>query len=130
MSRFFSVLVAAFALTTSLAHAADDGPAYGAQLEGFDYPYPVQHYKFTSQGQPLDMAFMDIQPEKPNGRAVVLLHCKNFCGATWQETIRQLSGAGYRVVAPDQVGFCKSTKPAQYQYTFQQLARNTHELLA
>jgi len=61
---------------------------------------------------------------------VVLLHGKNFCGATWQETIRQLSGAGYRVIAPDQIGFCKSTKPAHYQYTFQQLARNTHDLLA
>lgn len=124
------ILLAALALTAPLSHAADDGPAYGPELEGFDYPYPVQRYKFTSQGQPVEMAFMDIRPEKPNGRAVVLLHGKNFCGATWQETIRQLSGAGYRVVAPDQVGFCKSTKPSQYQYTFQQLARNTHDLLA
>jgi pimeloyl-ACP methyl ester carboxylesterase len=124
------ILLAALALTAPLSQAADDGPAYGPELEGFDYPYPVQRYKFTSQGQPVEMAFMDIRPEKPNGRAVVLLHGKNFCGATWQETIRQLSGAGYRVVAPDQIGFCKSTKPAQYQYTFQQLARNTHDLLA
>ncbi|HCH39456.1 MAG TPA: alpha/beta hydrolase, partial [Enterobacter sp.] len=30
---------------------------------------------------------------------------------------------------PDQVGFCKSTKPERYQYTFQQLADNTHALL-
>jgi len=33
------------------------------------------------------------------------------------------------VIAPDQIGFCKSTKPARYQYSFQQLARNTHALL-
>ena len=79
----------------------------------------------------VNMAYMDIAPTaKANGRTVVLLHGKNFCGATWEETIRQLTGAGYRVVAPDQVGFCKSTKPAHYQYTFQQLARNTHALLA
>ncbi|SDC63476.1 Pimeloyl-ACP methyl ester carboxylesterase [Cupriavidus sp. YR651] len=124
----FAVLSAPLAVNA--ATAADDGPAYGPELEGFDYPYPVQHYKFSSQGQPLDMAFMDVKPEKPNGRAVVLLHGKNFCGATWQESIRQLSGAGYRVIAPDQIGFCKSTKPPHYQYTFQQLARNTHALLA
>ena len=123
------LLFTAFALTTSFA-SAQDAPAYGPELEGFDYPYPVQQYKFNSQGQPLQMAFMDVKPQKPNGRAVVLLHGKNFCGATWQETIRQLSGAGYRVIAPDQIGFCKSTKPAHYQYTFQQLARNTHDLLA
>jgi pimeloyl-ACP methyl ester carboxylesterase len=33
------------------------------------------------------------------------------------------------VIAPDQVGFCSSTKPSHYQYSFQQLAINTHELL-
>ena len=37
--------------------------------------------------------------------------------------------AGYRVVAPDQVGFCASSKPAHYQYSFQQLATNTRALL-
>ena len=36
----------------------------------------------------------------------------------------------YRVIAPDQIGFCKSTKPARYQYSFQQLALNTHALLS
>ena len=44
-------------------------------------------------------------------------------------TIRALSASGYRVIAPDQIGFCKSTKPEHYQYTFQQLADNTHALL-
>ena len=34
------------------------------------------------------------------------------------------------MIAPDQIGFCKSTKPAHYQYSFQQLARNTQALLA
>jgi pimeloyl-ACP methyl ester carboxylesterase len=40
-----------------------------------------------------------------------------------------LTDAGYRVIAPDQIGFCKSSKPVRYQYSFQQLARNTHALL-
>jgi pimeloyl-ACP methyl ester carboxylesterase len=113
------------------AQAADTAnePVYGPELEGFDYPYPVQQYRFTSQGVPLYMAYMDVKPVKPNGRTVVLLHGKNFCGATWEGSIDALSKAGYRVVAPDQVGFCKSSKPAHYQYTFQQLASNTHALL-
>jgi pimeloyl-ACP methyl ester carboxylesterase len=59
----------------------------------------------------------------------VLLHGKNFCAATWESQIRALSGAGYRVVALDQVGFCKSSKPEHYQFSFQQLAWNTHALL-
>ena len=76
------------------------------------------------------MAYMDVKPAAPNGGTVVLLHGKNFCAATWQDTIGALSEAGYRVIAPDQIGFCKSTKPAHYQYSFQQLAGNTHALLA
>jgi pimeloyl-ACP methyl ester carboxylesterase len=73
---------------------------------------------------------MDVRPEVANGRTAVLLHGKNFCAATWRQTIDVLAANGYRVVAPDQIGFCKSTKPERYQYTFQQLARNTHAVLA
>ena len=102
---------------------------YGAQLEGFDYPYEVQRFEFQSQGQPLSMAYLDVAPEKGNGQTVVLLHGKNFCAATWESAIGALSGAAYRVIAPDQVGFCKSSKPSAYQFSFGQLAFNTRALL-
>jgi len=112
------------------AALADEPPSYGPQLEGFDYPWPVQHFRFTSQGQELDMAYMDVPPSgTPNGKVAVLMHGKNFCAATWQETVTVLTGQGYRVVAPDQIGFCKSSKPAKYQFSFRQLAGNTRALL-
>ena len=76
------------------------------------------------------MAYLDVKPDRPNGQTAVLLHGKNFCAATWEPTIKDLAAAGYRVIAPDQIGFCKSSKPAAYQFTFKQLAGNTHELLA
>jgi pimeloyl-ACP methyl ester carboxylesterase len=117
------------ALLLQLPARAADEPAYGPELQGFDYPWPISHYRFTSQREALDMAYMDVSPEHPNGRTIVLLHGKNFCAATWQATITALAQAGFRVVAPDQIGFCKSTKPAHYQYSFQQLAGNTHALL-
>ncbi len=107
----------------------DPGPVYGPRLEGFDYPWPIALYRFQSQSQGLEMAYMDVKPARPNGRVAVLLHGKNFCAATWQTTITTLVEAGYRVIAPDQIGFCKSSKPAQYQFSFQQLAGNTHALL-
>ena len=75
------------------------------------------------------MAYLDVAPAKPNGRTVVLLHGKNFCAATWDSTITALGNAGYRVIAPDQIGFCKSSKPQAYQFSFGQLAFNTHALL-
>ncbi len=125
-----SRLLCASALVIPLlgAHAADE-PSYGPELEGFSYPAPVQKFAFISQKARLHMAYMDVKPATPNGHTAVLLHGKNFCGATWDSTIKVLADAGYRVVVPDQVGFCKSSKPAHYQYTFQQLAANTRALL-
>jgi pimeloyl-ACP methyl ester carboxylesterase len=73
---------------------------------------------------------MDVAPTGPaNGRTAVLLHGKNFCAATWAPTIRILADAGYRVVAIDQIGFCKASKPANYQFSLPQLATNTRGLL-
>jgi pimeloyl-ACP methyl ester carboxylesterase len=105
-------------------------PAYGPQLEGFDYPHPVERFVFDSQGQRLDMAYMDVKPATPTGRTIVLMHGKNFCGATWADSITALSKAGWRVIVPDQIGFCKSTKPESYQFSLHQLAANTKALLA
>ena len=123
---FLIPLILSFA---AAAHA--DEPTYGAELQGFDYPYPLHHFSFASQNEYLQMAYMDVEPAgKPNGRTAVLMHGKNFCGATWEHQIATLTHAGWRVVVPDQVGFCASSKPAHYQYSFQQLARNTQALLA
>jgi pimeloyl-ACP methyl ester carboxylesterase len=126
---------AALAATLAVGSSAAEPPpatppAYGPELEGFDYPFPVQRFVFTSQRQSLQMAYLDVKPDHPNGQTAVLLHGKNFCAATWEPTIRDLVAAGYRVIAPDQIGFCKSSKPAAYQFTFRQLAGNTHDLLA
>ncbi|MBC7833090.1 MAG: alpha/beta hydrolase [Hyphomicrobium sp.] len=100
-----------------------------AYLADFKYPFPVARYEFTSQGHALWMSYMDIAAARPNGRTVVLLHGKNFCGATWEGVIPALSDAGYRVIVPDQVGFCRSAKPRAYQFSLHQLAANTHALL-
>lgn len=125
-------LAAALSIAAVFVHAApaDDGPVYGPRLEGFTYPAPVRLFKFESQGNALEMAYLDVPAKRPNGQVAVLLHGKNFCAATWEGTIEALTGAGYRVIAPDQIGFCKSSKPHAYQYSFQQLASNTHALLA
>ncbi len=129
---FAACLLAAFAAAAHADGTAATEPVYGPELEGFDYPAPVARFHFESQRQTLQMAYLDIQPEPPvvpNGQVVVLLHGKNFCAATWEGTMRFLQAHGYRVIVPDQIGFCKSSKPAAYQYSFQQLAHHTRALL-
>lgn len=104
-------------------------PDWGARLERFTYPYPVQTMTVDVVGEPAEMAFMDVAPARPNGRNVVLLHGKNFCGATWGSSIKALTDAGYRVLVPDQIGFCKSSKPRTAQYSFELLASLTNKLM-
>lgn len=116
--------VLALALAAPRLAAADD-----LRLESFPYPFPVQVFALKTQRQDLEMAYMDLKPERPATATVVLLHGKNFSGAYWEETANALRTAGYRVVMPDQIGFGRSSKPEHYQFTFQQLAQNTRALL-
>lgn len=96
----------------------------------YTYPWPVKYHSITSQRANLSMAYMDVSPVSyPANKTIMLLHGKNFCGATWEDTARRLSKSGYRVIVPDQIGFCKSSKPPAYQFSLQQLAFNTASLL-
>ena len=92
------------------------------------YPYPVKTIVLSIENQPVQMSYMDIQPLKPNGEVIVLLHGKNFNGFYWKDVISFLSNAGYRVVVPDQVGWGQSDKP-NIHYSFHLLASNTQKLL-
>jgi pimeloyl-ACP methyl ester carboxylesterase len=124
-------------LLTAGAARAQNGPSepasatepFGIALEGFPYPYPVKLFPLAQEGEQLRMAYMDVPPKgDANGRTVLLLHGRNFPSSYWQGAIEALSGAGYRVIAPDQIGFGKSSKPS-FDLHFDQLARNTRALL-
>lgn len=140
------VLAVALALATACARSPSAPPPASAPIappvpaapEGaldpllttYDYPYPVGFHSFDSQGQHLRMAYLDVAPTTaPNGRTVLLLHGKNFSAAYWAMTIQLLTEAGFRVIAPDQVGFGKSDKPDRYQFSFEALVANTRSLL-
>ena len=93
-----------------------------------NYPYPVQYITITQQGQTARMAYMDVQPEKPAGKNILLLHGKNFNGFYWKDLIPFLTAKGYRVIVPDQIGWGRSDRP-NWQYSFHTLAANTRQLL-
>ncbi len=118
-----AVLFAAFAAPQARAGAI------GIALEGFAYPYPVHFMPLTLQGEDLRLAYMDVAPVgASNGRTVVLLHGRNFPSSYWEPTIKALTEAGYRVIAPDQIGFGKSSKPT-FAYNFDDMARATIALI-
>jgi pimeloyl-ACP methyl ester carboxylesterase len=122
-------VAAALWMAVPVFSQADTSRSPGINLEQVEYPFAVNYIDLTIQNERLRMAYMDVMPQRPNGKVVVLLHGKNFNGAYWEQTARDLSAAGYRVIVPDQVGFGKSTKPERIQYSFQLLATNTNTLL-
>ncbi len=113
----------------SLSAVAEDFPALDQRLSDYEYPFEVEMHAFEAQGTELEMAYMDVKPDNPNGRAVLLLHGKNFSGAYWEKTADLLVDEGFRVIMPDQIGFGKSSKPLGFQYSFQALCTATKGLL-
>ena len=123
-SLLFNILVPFF-----IGNAYSQVQPMDLNLENYKYPFPVRSITINSQKQELQMTYMDVKPDKDNGKVVMLLHGKNFNGAYWRQTAEALTKAGYRVIIPDQIGFGKSSKPLNYQYSFQDLARNTKQVL-
>ena len=125
-------VLAALGLQASPVLAETDdkqtAPVLNATLDDYQYPFEVKRFDFESQGQTLQMSYMHL-PARNNKPTVVLLHGKNFNGAYWKSTAKYLSARGYGVVMPDQIGFGKSSKPTDYQYSFNQLALNSSDLL-
>lgn len=124
----YLLLLLAFTLPT-ICFSQDKPVPLDKDLTQVNYPYEVKFLPFESQGQQLKMAYMDVAPAKANGKTILLLHGKNFNAAYWEETIAALTKKGFRVIAPDQIGFGKSTKPEHYQYSFNQLAEHTKAIL-
>ena len=97
--------------------------------EDVPYPHPVSYLSFTTYGQDVRMAYMDVPPAaQPNGRTVVLLHGMNFAGFYWAGPIEVLRKEGFRVVVTDQIGFGRSSKPI-VPYNFHDMALNTKRVL-
>lgn len=61
--------------------------------------------------------------------AVVLIH--GFCASTfvWSDVLLQIAEMGFRVIAPDLVGFGFTAKPRSFEYTFEAQARAVVGLL-
>ena len=129
-----AALFLTFVLCTAGHAQPQDGPNYanaeplGTAMENWSYPYPVQMLQFELEGRPVRMAYMDVKPQNPNGQALLLMHGKNFGSDYWANTLKAMSNYGYRVIAPDQIGFGKSSKP-EMRYSFATLAENTTRLL-
>lgn len=126
MKTYWTLLLT---VLTSISFSQQKPVALDKELTSVNYPFEVKFKTIQSQGRQLKMAYLDVAPPKANGKTIVLLHGKNFNAAYWEQTIKELTKNGYRVIAPDQIGFGKSTKPEHYQYSFSQLAANTKGIL-
>ncbi len=130
-------LLPLIAFSFSIAQAEEQPPSsppahWGAisiNMEGVDYPHPVNFLHRTLYGQDVRIAYMDVQPTgAANGRTVVLLHGSSYYSLYWKETIPELSAAGFRVITVDRLGWGKSAKPL-IPYSASLHAANTKAIL-
>lgn len=136
LASTFSLLLAACVSNETVNPAASTAPSslyanaspLDLRLSTWPYPYPTKEFKTQLQGVSASMVYMDVPAIGKTKGVVLLFHGKNFSSDYWAPTIAGLSQAGYRVIAPDQIGFGKSSKP-NVAYHFDDLAANTKALL-
>ena len=136
-NTFFSALLVLLVMRAGLL-AQQNRPAASAladvkpgsiNCEDVAYPYATSSFSITLYGQELRISYMDVPPlGQPNGHTVVLLHGNNFAGFYFGGPIDAIRKEGFRVIAPDQIGYGRSSKPIM-PYNFSDMARNTRLIL-
>lgn len=83
-----------------------------------DYPFEPHYIDVAAEGlPPIRMHYVDEGPA--DGPVVLLLHGQPTWSFLYRHVIAILARAGLRVIAPDNVGFGRSDKPAEpTDYTF------------
>jgi pimeloyl-ACP methyl ester carboxylesterase len=127
--------ILAFPTFSSAQNIRNDAPPTPTDIapgsityEDVPYPHPVHYLPFTTYGQDVRLAYMDVAPANANGHTVVLFHGMNFAGFYFGDVIDALTKEGFRVVTVDQIGFGRSSKPI-IPYNFHDMALNTRRLL-
>lgn len=83
-----------------------------------DYPYQTHYLNVQdTEGGELRVHYVDVG--SPQARPILLLHGEPSWSFLYRKMIGPLVDAGYRVIAPDLIGFGKSDKPTQREdYTY------------
>ena len=97
-----------------------------------DYPFAPRYVDVVPAGEPdlapVRMHYLDEGP--PDGPVVLLLHGQPTWSYLYRHVVPVLVDAGLRVIAPDNIGFGRSDKPASPQdYTFARHVGGTHSLV-
>jgi len=80
-----------------------------------DYPFKPN---YVTVGDELRLHYVDHGPK--DGQVVIMMHGEPSWSFLYRHMISNVAAAGYRVIAPDLIGFGKSDKPSEtsdYSYT-------------
>ena len=98
-------------------------------LPGFTFEPHYLEVADPTGGEPLRLAYIDEGPRDATD-TFLLLHGEPTWSFLYRKMIAPLAAAGYRVVAPDLIGFGRSDKPTpRSEYTFERLVAWTREAL-
>lgn len=82
-----------------------------------DFPWQPSYAEVSAEGITLRMAYVDAGPS--DGPVVLLVHGEPSWSYLYRSMIGPLTADGFRVIAPDLIGFGRSDKPAdRADYTY------------
>ncbi len=84
-----------------------------------DYPYAANYIAVDdTQGGSLNLHYIDEGPK--DGEVILMLHGEPSWSYLYRKMVSPMVAKGYRVIAPDLIGFGKSDKPSlRTDYTYQ-----------
>lgn len=72
MKKSFTLFISILIITLHVK--SQERSVLDIMLTNYEYPFKVEYFYFKSQQQELKMAYMDIFPDKYNGKDVILMH--------------------------------------------------------
>ena len=126
MTFSFRILLVLLILFPVLpAQATSNKTLFDEILQGQEAVAGLKRHEAVIDGQKI----FYLDNEKKGGRAILLIHGFGDSSMTWVQFARRLRDNGFRIIAPDLLGFGQSPRPPQADYRFAAQAGRMFELM-
>lgn len=110
----FRLLLTFLLLAPVLAAQAADKALFDEILQGQEKIAGLKRHEAVIDGQKI----FYLDNEAKGGRTILLIHGFGDSSMTWVQFARRLRDNGFRIIAPDLLGFGQSPRPPQADYRF------------
>lgn len=125
ISSMLSRLLLVFLSLQALPALAADKALFDDILKAQEAVAGLKRHEAVIDGQKI----FYLDNEQKEGRPILLIHGFGDSSMTWVQFARSLKHEGFRVIAPDLLGFGESARPADAAYSFSAQAKRLFTLM-